>query len=962
MVHACSPKVCSPTVRRAQLLFLAVLLAVGLRTGISNADITVHPGPRGHLGIWLVAGPLFGSEPNLRFASANNPNPTTATTDKVVEIAHGADVLPKQVFSVLQAPSGRYDLRKTLRSQANTYALFAGVLRATTQTRAVLILGTNDGVRVTVDDRVVFDKDLRRPPLHDDDAVAFDLSPGAHPLLIRLRHRSGDWQFAARLLEASDLRPSHTVHLVLPGVEPQHVDATQLTEASFRLASFADRYEPMVRITATGGLPLNTRLPITAKAVVHPGTPRESIVFQVALGHMPVGNTSVHDVEARLPAIDAALLENNNEETPFALHASVGNHATSSQRRGHPTVRRALGAIDEALALARAETSSRDDSRVVLSSLELSRTRLGDFLSSGDTDLSATVQEATRSEAFARSLIDGKDPLFEIQGAHRLAYRSPLDGNNRPFGVYVPSSLTQGKTYPLVVALHGLNGLPMQMIHVFFGKERSGVRAPSEDRRFPSLPALPAFVVAPSGFGNISYREFGEVDVMHLVRWMKQTYPIDEDRVYVTGLSMGGTGAGAIGLRYPDEFAAAVPLCGYHSYSLRSDMAYRELRSWEKALASYWSNVSWAERGKHLPLFVVHGTQDKPVQNSSMLVDRYNDLRYPILSETPNAGHNVWHRTYAGSKAYRWMTQHRREHAPSEVVLTTPSLRYADRAWVHIQGIEQHLVWSKVRARILGDQLEVQTSGVTEVAFDPPSHLMASGSISTVVIDGQSLEFDRGSPLVMHREAGAWTSGSASKQGIHKRAGLSGPIRDAFVGPLVFVVGTQDPALTAANAHVAHALAAPPYGVEARWPVIADVDLDDTVASTHALFLVGSERSNSYVGRIAEHLPFRLEARAVVAGTHRFEGNELGVQFIFPNPLHPNRYVVVLASGDVSGTLRALSLPRMLPDFVVYDERVAGARGQTVLGNAAVLAGGMFGQRWELPSSLVDPVDAKRIR
>ncbi|HPB99059.1 MAG TPA: hypothetical protein PKW66_24250, partial [Polyangiaceae bacterium] len=149
-------------------------------------------------------------------------------------------------------------------------------------------------------------------------------------------------------------------------------------------------------------------------------------------------------------------------------------------------------------------------------------------------------------------------------------------------------------------------------------------------------------------------------------------------------------------------------------------------------------------------------------------------------------------------------------------------------------------------------------------------------------------------------------------------------------------------------------------GVEARWPIVADVDVDSAMASSHALFLIGGAGSNAIVNRIADKLPLRLEGNQVVLGGHRLEGKELGMMFIYPNPEHPRRYVIVLAAPDAAGTLRALSLPRLLPDYVVYDEQVAGARGQMVLGTASLLAGGLFDEQWSLPEVWVDPVDSKR--
>jgi hypothetical protein len=77
-----------------------------------------------------------------------------------------------------------------------------------------------------------------------------------------------------------------------------------------------------------------------------------------------------------------------------------------------------------------------------------------------------------------------------------------------------------------------------------------------------------------------------------------------------------------------------------------------------------------------------------------------------------------------------------------------------------------------------------------------------------------------------------------------------------------------------------------------------------------------------------------------------WRGKDLGVAFVHPNPKHPSRYVVVLEGTSALGTFRAIALPELLPDFIVYDDRIALARGQIVLGTATPLAAGLFRSDW----------------
>ena len=183
-------------------------------------------------------------------------------------------------------------------------------------------------------------------------------------------------------------------------------------------------------------------------------------------------------------------------------------------------------------------------------------------------------------------------------------------------------------------------------------------------------------------------------------------------------------------------------------------------------------------------------------------------------------------------------------------------------------------------------------------------------------------------------------------------AALEGPLHDVFMGPVTFVYGSGDARTLRANREVAEAFASARDYARVRYPVLSDHELEPASAAERNLFLVGTTRDNAVLKRLDPALPLGLDGAAVRAGTARFTGKELGVLFIHPNPEHPARYVVVLSAADVPGLYRAVSLPKLLPDWVVYDEQVANASAQHVLGNAGVLSAGFFDASWRLPASV----------
>jgi S-formylglutathione hydrolase FrmB len=658
------------------------------------------------------------------------------------------------------------------------------------------------------------------------------------------------------------------------------------------------------------------------------------------------------------------------EDDDWTVHVDVAGRGADFPFHPRRAVREAVGRVQRA-------TRDTDASWLASASLESVdhlRERLTRFVATGDGDVWAQIDDAHDLDDLSAALEQRRDPYVPHTtpgapadpgayktGFMRRAYRSPADGKLSEFAVYVPPDFSPDRTYPLIVALHGMNGHPMQMLMWLFGHDdpaRDGAWEDRHPRR--DLPALNAIVIAPDGHFNAMYRDIGEEDVMRVVDWAMATYPIDPSRVTITGPSMGGIGAAAVALHHPDRFAAAEPLCGYHSYFVRGDIGGRTLRPWEKFIAEQRSNVFWAENGMYLPLYVVHGTRDLPEENSSVLIDRYEELSYAVKHEHPDLGHNVWQTTYEDLKGAQWLLTHRRPMHPRAIRFKTPRTRWADDAWVHVRELASSDAWGEVVARVDGGNvIYAATHGVAALALDRDTERVDDAAPVTVSVDGRKVTFQAGEPIELHKADGGWTAGPTRHDGLYKHGRVTGPIRDVFHEPILFVWGASDPAQARANEEVARAWAHVRWGVRVDYPIMSDAEfyaLGEPLANDRALFLVGNAKSNRVVRDLEADFPVSIDGTDVVVGARRIstkdgetDRSQLGAAFIRPNPRRADRYVVVVEGVGPLGTWRSLSLPDMLPDFVVFDEDVAPAGGQLALGPGQVRAAGVFGTEWELP-------------
>jgi poly(3-hydroxybutyrate) depolymerase len=289
--------------------------------------------------------------------------------------------------------------------------------------------------------------------------------------------------------------------------------------------------------------------------------------------------------------------------TPLALEARLpdlgdGNYqliVTLAPSTGEPvvkttTIRIARGFNARATALktratelaAKLEKENRADLRRALAPVEyttvfISRVNNGDFpLQRADLD-----GELATSEALLAQIAKGENPLKARRGDLHWAYLSTVDKSLQPYRLFVPAAYDAKKKYPLVVALHGMGGDENSF---FAGYENGVIKREAEARGY--------LVVCPKGRAPTSmYLGSAEQDVLDVIAEMKREYSIDEDRIYLTGHSMGGYGTWSIAVNHPQMFAAIAPFAGGGT-----PMTFAKI----KAIA-------------HVPEIVVHGNADPTV-------------------------------------------------------------------------------------------------------------------------------------------------------------------------------------------------------------------------------------------------------------------------------------------------------------------------------------------------------------
>jgi predicted peptidase len=203
--------------------------------------------------------------------------------------------------------------------------------------------------------------------------------------------------------------------------------------------------------------------------------------------------------------------------------------------------------------------------------------------------------------------------------------------------LFTPSEYkADGRPWPLLVFLHGLGECGNNEL------ERVKVHGPPklvESRDdFPFVLVSPQCPPPPGGMKDVPTAWKAE-QLIQLVDHVANKMNVDQKRVYVTGLSMGGYGTWRLVAAHPERFAAALPICGGGE------------------------EQAWAESLRRVPIWAFHGARDAvvPLSESEKMVDAVRRAGGQVqLTVYPDVEHNSWTQTYDNEEVYEWLLSHRK--------------------------------------------------------------------------------------------------------------------------------------------------------------------------------------------------------------------------------------------------------------------------------------------------------------
>ena len=534
----------------------------------------------------------------------------------------------------------------------------------------------------------------------------------------------------------------------------------------------------------------------------------------------------------------------------------------------------------------------------------------------------------------------------------RETFLSEVDGSVQYYAVTPQDSAGFRDRPALFLSLHGA-GVEAFNQAGSYAPKKWGVVVAATNRR-------------PYGF---SWEDWGRLDALEVLELAKKRFNIDENRVYLTGHSMGGHGTWFMSATYPDKFAAIGPSAGwitFHSYRFAN--AQSETSQVKKMLrrAAGGSDLfSLADNYRHFGVYVIHGSKDDnvPPEQSYLMLERLKPIHKDYMfHEEPGAGHWWDNSPGPGSDCVDWrpmfdfFARHARPGIDRtrtvEFTTANPGISSRD-AWLAIDAQERQLQLSTARLALDPGLNLVQGSTVNVSRLMIDTRVLRPGATATVELDSQMVEV-RPDPAAggvwLGKEQGTWRQVGAPTAAV-KNARRNGTFKEAFRNRMALVYGTSG---SPEENRWAHERAR--YDAEKLWyqgnasvDVLADTEFDPSKEPDRNVVLYGNSTTHRLWKALLSDSPVTVERGRVVLGEKDVKGPDACCIFVRPRAGSETASVGVVSGTGIEGFRLSNSVMYLepglgLPDLTVFTSDVL------TKDDGGVVLSGFFGPDWSMQS------------
>jgi hypothetical protein len=545
----------------------------------------------------------------------------------------------------------------------------------------------------------------------------------------------------------------------------------------------------------------------------------------------------------------------------------------------------------------------------------------------------------------AKAMKAGQTPWTTATGGVLRGYRSKIDGSAQPYWLVIP------KEYDFAAKT------PHRLDFWWHGRgetlSEASFMANSPGAGGGIIPAPGALILHPYGRYCNANKFAGEVDTFECLEHAKRHYRIDDTRLVARGFSMGGAACWQFSTHFPTLWCANAPGAGFSETPEFLNVFQNEKADppwYEKKLWHMYNATDYAVNIFNLPTVAYSGADDRQKQAADVMAREMKKEGLELVHIIgPKTGHSYEKDAKVEvNKRIDAIVAKGKPAVPEKIRFTTFTLQYNDCGWVKVEGLGKHWERARVEGEIKDGTATLKTENVTALTLRFPAGV--AGAPTKAVLDGSAVEIGKEGQFRKGGD-GKWQAvPSLETNNLRKYHGLQGPIDDAFMDAFVMVSPSGKSMNEAvgkwAEKEMKHAVDHWRSQYRGDAPVKKDSEINEADIKNNNLVLWGDPSSNAVLAKIADKLPIRWTDKGVVVGDKTYEAGTHVPVLIFPNPLNPQKYVV-LNSGFTFREYDYLNNARQvskLPDYAIID--ITTPVNSRYPGK--VVRGGFFGEQWQL--------------
>ncbi len=472
-------------------------------------------------------------------------------------------------------------------------------------------------------------------------------------------------------------------------------------------------------------------------------------------------------------------------------------------------------------------------------------------------------------EQMLGDLIDGKEPTWRYAGkGFGYPYWSDTMRRVEAIWVHVPPNYDPGRRYQLFMYYKCGGG-----IHLKDGKAAGGYRPTAEMAN-----QTDTFHMWSSLSTQVKGRMGAKIELEEATTALVRDFSVDPDRVFLTGWSDGGFTAIWLAAHYPHLVAGIAPYCANWQYTNAHILGL-----------------------SNLPTLVVDGWFDGGYNRSQF-------IRWKMLQALEADASAIWgqhghsYQAYEDAEEFQyildWAKTKKRNLHPRRVRYSTWNLTWPRAYWVTVERTSDPCLACRIDAEVQSDnRIEIQTWNVAAYRLQLSDKLVSSEKRVVVMTNGQkSYEgpFEEELRIELTRPpAGKHIKSDAMPDGIVAQTAERsyGPDQYLTIPGQTFLAVKP----TGLDEKTAQFLAGW-YPENAR----ADIDVSDEDLAEQNLFIYGGPTINRLAERIAADLPIQFEQERFFVGDKTYDEATHCVTLLHPNPLNPEKYIVLYAFNDAT--------------------------------------------------------------